>query len=586
MWMNTLYYLIQKFKKPDFLDNKKIVNDDTISNKEMNKIIDNNVKEEKELPIDNSNKNVTWVPITKWSDCTKSCGGGKSYLKRLCIIPEDVTEKCEGENILERDCNLDPCDTFNKEIAKYNITKAESIYRINYMPVSKRPMRYERCIIKEGDLALYIDEGTIKGAKIPVRVIINKNTLTAYANDNYDSIILSHSLSSITGLRKYDKDETEACFEIEEKKRKTILCAFAGSSDKGVVELAREWQIDLLDFIKKCTDSYSPDLDYVEIKDKNLENDFQNSFDFYQEKEKDEMEKIIQKTQQIALKALEKELKVENLIEKEEELKHKKLETEIFQRLEKVKLQKDLINKALSERKKQADVFANKLAIRKKIKQLTEQVKREVLKIREDLRARILAKQRDESRKRTIVIDKINDLKKDISNNLMKASKDGNIEECNPYRKNEDIIKYCKVNYGDDISKMKRCVEGDKFCYMCCEYEFGELHLEKRSACYSDCDDFLVYKNDSKDDENKKSGDLEGMPTIKKENKTAKTEIKVVKEKYFLKKKPNNFPNSQFLNLMQTKEENTSGNKQDLDKLIEEAKKKELLLNIKEELLI
>ncbi len=44
----------------------------------------------------------------------------------------------------------------------------------------------------------------------------------------------------------------------------------------------------------------------------------ENTLEFYQEKEKDEMEKIIFKTQELALKAVEKELKVEELIEKEE----------------------------------------------------------------------------------------------------------------------------------------------------------------------------------------------------------------------------------------------------------------------------
>ena len=44
----------------------------------------------------------------------------------------------------------------------------------------------------------------------------------------------------------------------------------------------------------------------------------ENTLEFYQEKEKDEMEKIIFKTQELALKAVEKELKVDELIEKEE----------------------------------------------------------------------------------------------------------------------------------------------------------------------------------------------------------------------------------------------------------------------------
>ena len=52
----------------------------------------------------------------------------------------------------------------------------------------------------------------------------------------------------------------------------------------------------------------------------------ENTLEFYQEKEKDEMEKIIFKTQELALKAVEKELKVEELIEKEEIKRQKEQE--------------------------------------------------------------------------------------------------------------------------------------------------------------------------------------------------------------------------------------------------------------------
>lgn len=52
----------------------------------------------------------------------------------------------------------------------------------------------------------------------------------------------------------------------------------------------------------------------------------ENTMEFYQEKEKDEMEKIIFKTQELALKAVEKELKVEELIEKEEITRQKEHE--------------------------------------------------------------------------------------------------------------------------------------------------------------------------------------------------------------------------------------------------------------------
>jgi len=69
------------------------------------------------------------------------------------------------------------------------------------------------------------------------------------------------------------------------------------------------------------------------------------------EKEKDETEMLISRTQQLALKALEKEMKVEDSIEKEEDEKEKVLDDEVNQKLLEIKQRKDLIAKALNQKK-------------------------------------------------------------------------------------------------------------------------------------------------------------------------------------------------------------------------------------------
>jgi len=245
------------------------------------------------------------------------------------------------------------------------------------MPVSKRPLRYEKCVIKDGDLALLIIDGNLKGAKIPVRVVLNNRTITIYSSDTYESIIVSHSLSTVTGLRKY-KDKT--CFEIEETKKKSVLCAFV-SSGKSLEELSLEWQKDILEFIKQCSSSYYHELDYSEMTETSSDK-VENTLDFYQEKEKDEMEKIIFKTQELALKAIEKELKVEELIEKEEISREKDQDLKMDQKFEEIEKQNKLIEKSLNAKKKQADLFKQKLIIKKKISQIQDEVKNNIRKKR------------------------------------------------------------------------------------------------------------------------------------------------------------------------------------------------------------
>jgi hypothetical protein len=579
--MNTIFKLLAKDKK----SSDEILEENNFKNilSSMRRGINNET-----LAEIKKKKKVTWVPITTWSDCSKPCGGGKSYLQRLCVLPSHSKEKCVGERILSKECNLNPCENTVTETellilqgrnnnSTLNSTINHPVFK--FMPVSRRPLRYERCTIKEGDLAIYIEEGSIKGSKIPVRVILNNRTLTAYSNDDYESIIVSHTLSKITGLRKFTKESTNTCFTVEEGQRKTTLCAFV-SPRKSLKDLAAEWQTDILDFIKNCAGFYSHDLDFKSMNEMSLDK-VQTSLDFYGEKEKDQMEHVILKTQQLALQAIEKELKVENLIEKEEELKQKKLEEQVNNEFEKIKKQKDLINQALQEKKKQADIYASKLMIKKKIKQISQQVQREVIKIREDLKARILSKQRDEKRKRELIQNKINSLKSDISKNLLKASKNGDSQECNPERPAEEIVEYCKVNYESDNNKMNECVMNDNFCYMCCESEYGDLHLESRSVCYTKCDDFYIYKV--------KFGGEKGIKLKMEVTPNAVKKESIVEESNTKDNAQQNSKpqiQSKFLETKTTLENKTTSFYQlnDFSKIIEDEKKKQLLLDIKADL--
>ena len=85
------------------------------------------------------------------------------------------------------------------------------------------------------------------------------------------------------------------------------------------------------------------------------------------------------------------------------------------------------------------------------------------------------------------------ELKEEISKSLLKASKSGCAEECNPDRPEKEILLYCKNNF-NDMSKLSNCVKHDTFCTVCCESEFGDLHLEERSSCYSKCNDYYINK--------------------------------------------------------------------------------------------
>ena len=57
-------------------------------------------------PVDGS-----WGSWLKWSECSKSCGGGTETRLRLCDSPAPAHggKDCGGESSEERKCNTNPC---------------------------------------------------------------------------------------------------------------------------------------------------------------------------------------------------------------------------------------------------------------------------------------------------------------------------------------------------------------------------------------------------------------------------------------------------------------------------------------------
>ncbi len=270
---------------------------------------------------------------------------------------------------------------------------------------------------------------------------------------------------------------------------------------------------------------------------------------------------------------------------------------------EKIKNQKERINQALEQKKKQADIYAEKQVVKKKIIQISEAVKRQVEKIREDLKSRLLAKKKDEARKRELIRNKIENIKKDISKDLIRANKKGDYEECDPERPQKQIINYCTVNYENDSLKMAECFKNDNFCYMCCEAEYGELHLELRNNCYTICNDFYFFKTNFKHTRILKTY-IEIKPNIIKMSKNENIYLKKTQSEPNDKNNYNNGKKLIDFEVMKTKFLETNMNNSipqnsgiidsenglkksepsRISQMIEEEKKKEILMKIKEDL--
>ena len=119
-----------------------------------------------------------WIVLQDWSQCSLACGGGKQFLQRMCMPPRNGGRGCEGEEILNRDCNIQPCpNVLEKEsegAANPTVVKMQRLW--------SRGQRYEVCVIKEGDMDVLIDSETEFKfpPRYPCRVVLNNKTISIF----------------------------------------------------------------------------------------------------------------------------------------------------------------------------------------------------------------------------------------------------------------------------------------------------------------------------------------------------------------------------------------------------------------------
>ena len=86
-----------------------------------------------------------WIVLQEWSQCTLKCGGGKSYLQRMCVPPKEGGKPCVGEAVLSKDCNKQPCPGTANANGKGDTTEQKVNKPIvKVMPFSSKPQRYTK----------------------------------------------------------------------------------------------------------------------------------------------------------------------------------------------------------------------------------------------------------------------------------------------------------------------------------------------------------------------------------------------------------------------------------------------------------
>lgn len=424
---------------------------------------------------------------------------------KITICSDTQIEKEKWMNSLYKlKQNLDSFIQFTQDNNDIKI-KRDNLYTITNQVI------YEKCKIKQGDMAYLLPKSINKTTfkKKAVNVLLTNKTISIYEDSTHSSsVIIEYYLSELIKIKPYHRDNLsgDSCLIFGDIENETILCALYPSYSDNKKEFSLEntrdlWIEDLLYFTKSCGEFYSKDLNSPEPnkikKDLNISK-IQNEIDSYSlnEKEREDMIKVLTQTQALAIKALEKEIFKEELIEKEEEEREKKIEREFQNKINELSNQVKSIDERLNEKKKEAET---KNLLNQKIKKITLQVKEQIEKNREELKERMKNKKKEIEQKTASYHKQIKELKQKISLKMYQANKIGNAQKCNPNKSIIEIESYCNDNFFNstihDDELTKECLNKDKYCYVCCDNEFGEFHLEKRTNCHSSCDDYYFEMN-------------------------------------------------------------------------------------------
>lgn len=83
-----------------------------------------------------------WIVLQSWSTCSLKCGGGTQSFHRMCVPPKSGGRPCQGEAVLIKRCNEQPCPKIGvpSDKSKENEETPKPIVKV--MPFSSRYQRY------------------------------------------------------------------------------------------------------------------------------------------------------------------------------------------------------------------------------------------------------------------------------------------------------------------------------------------------------------------------------------------------------------------------------------------------------------
>lgn len=206
-------------------------------------------------------------------------------------------------------------------------------------------------------------------------------------------------------------------------------------------------------------------------------------------KRKKEPEKIedplsIKHQGDIALKALDKEMTIETMLEKEELQREEQESQELDYKVELEKKKEDCILKAIKEREIENQFNLRKKGQAEEITNMKDIAKKQIKLRRDYLKKRIENLKRKAEHKNEMKKQQIMTIRMEVANTLTQAYRKGSGQTCASAVKSTDEWKnFCSGYFIDNYAEMESCKQEKDRCNYCCEKEFGDIYIEERASC-------------------------------------------------------------------------------------------------------
>jgi hypothetical protein len=451
-----------------------------------------------------------WVVLQDWTQCSLACGGGIQTLQLMCHPPQNGGKACMGSSIRKRACNPQPCPDMKHSEAPIKFEKPI----VKMMPLTQRPTRYDKCHLKETDIfavikpqginlveQLSLDPNYLMSdqcGKIPARVVMTNKSIAVYKDQSLDSITFTGDLNSVSLIRI---NKSETCFLLQGKNtnQQIIICSMESKSS-----FVEEWDYDFSLFKHQCQEKRP----IVKLANDNeakrkfregvqvlktmvIEEKAHKAQEDSKKDEELQIKKQVDNTQSMTFLAMQKENKLEALLQKEEELREKEDEGNLDTQLQQEEKKKTILMKSIKEKELEEQFNISRENAKLAINKIKDEAKNQIIKKRDEIKKKINLMRLRSDRKKAAIKSRIMSMRTDTAQQLSLYSKKGNMDKCfvpNPSKEDDihNIEVYCAANFPTEMSQFMECKIPESFCYSCCEREFGPMQLILREKCYNE----------------------------------------------------------------------------------------------------